>query len=170
MKIRRKLGSTLSASKLAGSPRNFIFRTLLRAELFFKFGQRRWWLGVAVEVARAACGGGNCFRSWALSSRFNPNSVPPPNTHFTHPLQCHWPVQDDQANFLPDFNKFGSPTSPPEQTGFILLLRTRSELGQRKFAVGWKILDSRKLEKYPNMIFANFCEMKKEESFNLIRI
>lgn len=113
MKIRRKLGSTLSASKLAGSPRNFIFRTLLRAELFFKFGQRRWWLGVAVEVARAACGGGNCFRSWALSSRFNPNSVPPPNTHFTHPLQCHWPVQDDQANFLPDFNKFGSPTSPP---------------------------------------------------------
>lgn len=112
MKIRRKLGSTLSASKLAGSPRNFIFRTLLRAELFFKFGQRRWWLGVAVEVARAACGGGNCFRSWALSSRFNPNSVPPPNTHFAHPLQCHWPVQDDQANFLPDFNKFGSPTSP----------------------------------------------------------
>lgn len=154
MKIRRKLGSTLSASKLAGSPRNFIFRTLLRAELFFKFGQRRWWLGVAVEVARAACGGGNCFRSWALSSRFNPNSVPSPNTHFTHPLQCHWPVQDDQANFLPDFNKFGSPTSPPRANRFYTVTSYPIRTGTEE--VCGRLEDTR-FEKIGKIPEYNFC-------------
>lgn len=82
-----------------------------------------------VEVAHAACsgGGGNCFRSWALSSRFNPNSVPPPNTpfHHPHPLQCHWPVQDDRANFLPDFNKFVSLTSPQANRFYCYFVPTK---------------------------------------------
>lgn len=58
---------------------------------------------------------------------------------------------------------------PPEQTGFIVTsYPIRETGGWRKFAVGWKILGSRKFEKYPNMIFANFCETKKKKKNLLI--
>lgn len=107
----------------------FYIQDITACWIIFQVLRTASMVGVVEVVAHhAACGGGggggNCFRSWALSSRFNPNSVPPTNTPF-HPSQCHWPVQDDRANFLPDFNKFGSLTSPQANRFYCYFVPTK---------------------------------------------